>query len=161
FLTFLSLLANSIAQAIAPRLGQAVASGEAHELRRSLARLRLASVLVTAAAVTVALFLGRQIVLLAYGEAFAAVAPPLPWVMLAGGFGFATTFSAYGLIALRRVRELQWTLVAAALVCATLCWLLVARHGLAGAIAAWNLGLFTQFVLSELFLARSHRGRPL
>jgi O-antigen/teichoic acid export membrane protein len=154
FVTFLSLAANATAQTIAPRLGQALHATDPALSARMLGRLRMLALGITGAGVLVAVVAGRPLIEMIYGEAFAEAAPLLPWVMVAGGLSFATTFASYGLIAARRVHSMLWSLVAAASVCVVCSWFLIGRMGLLGAVVGWIAGLGTQLACSELSLAR-------
>lgn len=156
---FLSLAANAVAQTLAPRLGRASQAADPARFHRMLSRLRLGAVGATAAGLLVALAAGRPLIRIIYGETFAEAAPLLPWIVVAGGLGLATTFTGYGLIAARRGYAILGSLAVAALVCLGCCWFLIGRIGLLGAVLGWIAGLGTQLAFFEFFLAR-HRSGP-
>ena len=151
---FLSLAANAIAQTVAPRLGRALQAKDPSEFYRMLGRLRLVAVGVTGLGLLISVAAGRPLIRMVYGEAFVEASPILPWVIVAGGLGFATTSAGYGLIAARRVYAILWSLVAATLVCFIACWLLIEQIGLYGAVGGWIAGLATQLACFEFLLAR-------
>jgi O-antigen/teichoic acid export membrane protein len=132
----LGQLAGAVGHAAAPRLGSS-AMVDGARYRRLVGRLLALSALATVALVAGTALVGRQFLLLAYAEDYAAYTTPLLLLMVAAGLGLGNTVADFALIAARRIR-LQLAIQGAGFVVTLIAGvILVPSLGLTG--AAWSV----------------------
>jgi O-antigen/teichoic acid export membrane protein len=160
FITVGSTVINALGQAATPRLARAFSDGDARGFRRLSLQLTGASILLGAMGIGVAAVLGRFVLTLVYGRAYAPFAGLLVWLMAAGLASYVAGALGYILTSARAFTAqapLLATVAAAA-------WLasraLVPRMGLDGAAAALAAAWLVQIAGSIIILAKALRRRP-
>ena len=135
FLTALILLQSGINQSVMPRLSRAFDLDRPH-FRRLLLKLLAGAWFMTLIQLLLALFVGRELLLLLYQPAYAQYAWLLPPAALAGGLYLTAMVLGDAITAARRYRSRMFAVALGVSVNFTLCALLVKPYGLAGAVWA-------------------------
>ncbi len=149
-----SLVVNGLGQATLVNLAAYHASGQRRAFFRLLGRLVTASLGLGMAGVLVSWLLGRQLLTLLYGEAFARDTRLFVWIMIAGALNYAASALFYGVTA-RRIFVGQAVLYAAVTAVNTgACALLIGGHGVLGVVWAWIAALVVQIGLSLVLIVR-------
>jgi O-antigen/teichoic acid export membrane protein len=107
----------------------------------------LASAILGAAGLLIALALGSPLLRLIYGTEFAQNADIFVWVMFAGAVGYLAAPLGYGLTAMRSFQIQPLILGLAIIINVVGCYLLVPPFGLAGAVWAWTGSRLCQVLL--------------
>lgn len=155
-----SLVVNGLGQATLVNLAACDARGQRRVFLRLLGRLVAASLGLGLVGVLASWLLGRQLLTLLYGAAFARDAGLFVWIMIAGALNYAASALFYGVTA-RRIFVGQAVLYAAVTaVNAGACALLIGGHGALGVVWAWIAALVVQIGLSLLLIARGGGGEP-
>ena len=153
-----SLVVNGLGQATLVNLAACDARGQRRAFLRLLGRLVAASLGLGLVGVLASWLLGRQLLTLLYGAAFARDAGLFVWIMSAGALNYAASALFYGVTA-RRIFVGQAVLYAAVTaVNAGACALLIGGHGVLGVVWAWIAALVVQIGLSLLLIARGGGG---
>ena len=160
FITIGSTVVNAMGQAATPRLARAFSEGDARGFRTLALRLAGASALLGAAGITVAALMGRFVLTLVYGRAYAELSGLLVWLMAAGLVSYVAGALGY-IVTSARAFTAQAPLLAAV---AGTSWLasriLVPRFGLTGAAAALAAAWLVQIVgLGAILLGTTSRGQ--
>ena len=160
-----TLVVSALGQTTTPRLAREFHAGDLAAFRRIVARLLLVGAALGAAGVAVAAAAGRPILALVFGSAYADRADVLVWLMGVGALAYVASFLGYALTATRRFKVQLPLFASTALACAGGCALLVPRHGLVGAAAAWGGALAVEAVACWVLLEgalrrRAAGGRP-
>lgn len=110
FAVLLSLMAaghvgvNALGHSATLRLSALHAGGDARGFGRLLARMLAVAAALGASGMLVAIFLGRPILHLCFGPAYAAEAGVLRWIMAAGAASYLASTLSYSMIASRQLK---------------------------------------------------------
>lgn len=150
FAILLSLMAaghvgvNALGHSATLRLAAQYAAGDARGFGRVLARMLGVAALLGVSGMGVAILLGRPILLLLFGPAYAEEADVLRWLMAAGAAGYLASTLSYAMIALRRLKVQPFIMLASAALTGGLGWILIPSLGLTGIAVAVLAGSLLQ-----------------
>jgi O-antigen/teichoic acid export membrane protein len=95
---------NALGHSASVRLAAQVAAGDARGFRRLLARMLGVAAFLGTCGMLVAIFLGKPILLLFFGPAYAEEAVLLRWLMAAGAASYLAATLSYSMIATRQLK---------------------------------------------------------
>jgi len=127
---------NALGHSANTRLAAQIATGDARGFGRLLARTLAAAGLLGASGILVAAFLGKPILLLFFGPAYAQEVGLLRWLMAAGAASYLASTLSYAMIAGRQLKIQPVLMLASVAVTAALGWILTGCLGLLGAAIA-------------------------
>jgi O-antigen/teichoic acid export membrane protein len=130
---------QALGQVVAPRLGRYYAEGDQRRYGRALVALAGGSALVGVCAIAGAVLLGRQVLTLFYGDAYARNLGLFVWLMVAAALEYVGVSLQIGLTAARQVKAQPVLLAGSVAVVALASVWWVPSAGTAG--AAWALAL--------------------
>lgn len=134
---------NALGHSAGVKLAALFAARDARGFGRLLARMLAVAAGLGASGMLVAIFLGRPILLLLFGPAYAEQAGLLRWLMAAGAAGYLASTLSYSMIASRRLKIQPVLMLASVTVTFGLGLFLIPRLGLTGvAIAVLVSALF-------------------
>ncbi len=152
-----NLVVNALAQSAIPRLARHAHDRDVRAFRALLARLLAIAAALGAVGVLAATAIGRPLLGVLFGPAYAARSNVLVWLMVAGAVSYGSAFLGTALTATRRFRVQLPLFAGTSLVTAALCWSLVPRAGLVGAAIAWGAALLAELVAMAVVLERTLR----
>jgi O-antigen/teichoic acid export membrane protein len=138
-----NIFSMALSRSAAPRLARCHAARDTQEFLRLLAGLMGVGFLVGCAGVLAALCAGKWFLALAFGPEYAQETGVLAWVMVAMGLVTTGTFMGTAVTAARRLAVQMVIHAGKIAVAATICYLLVPRHG--ALAAAWSLAASALF----------------
>jgi O-antigen/teichoic acid export membrane protein len=148
-------IASAMGEAASARLARHVAEGRRSSFLRVTAGLLLLAGGVGAAGLAVAVFVGRPLLDLLFGPAYAARADLLKGFMLVSVLSNLAIVLDYGMTALRRLKTQSMIQGAALAVFAALCVRLIPSHGLAGAVLALGIVSAIQALCAAAVVGRA------
>lgn len=164
FAVLLSLVAvghvgvNALGHSATPRLAAQYAAGDARGFGRLLARMLAVAAFLGVSGMLVATFLGRPILLLFFGPAYAEEAGVLRWLMVAGAVSYLSGTLSYSMIASRQLKVQPVIMLASAAVTLGLGWLLIPQFGFTGVAVAVLGSSLLQLVADLAVTLRALRG---
>ena len=135
---------QAVGNAASPRLATYYASGNAGGFRRLLLRLAAAGTLVGLGGVAVAVVGGGPLLAWLYRPEYAKHASLFVALMIVGAIGYADVYLAYGMLSARYLRPQPALSAGGVAITGVVCWLLVPRHGLMGAVIAMGVSGLVQ-----------------
>ncbi len=134
---------NAIGQSAYMRLAELSAAGDGRGFRRLLSRMLAAVAVLGASGLLAVTFLGKPLLLLCFGSAYAEQAGVLRWLMAAGALSYLANTLAFSMTASRQLKIQPVIMLASVAVTLGLGWTLIPRFGLWGAaIAVLGSSLF-------------------
>lgn len=139
-------VAAAVGQAASPRLATYLLSEQIAAFKALLAKLALVTLLPAALLSLFAFLLGGPFLESLYGEEFGEGAAVLRWAAFLSLLSVTASALNYAALALRRFKGLAVTYALTTLATTVGCFLLVADHGLMGAVAAMGAGAVIQVI---------------
>jgi O-antigen/teichoic acid export membrane protein len=152
-----SRIVHSLVTAVSPRIARHYADGDHRRYGRMVVLLCGSALLVGAAAILGALFLGRWALTLVYGPEYAQDLPLFVWLMVAAALEFLCVGLRLALFAARQLKVQVLLLSASVLTVALASLWWVPSAGLVGAAWALCLGWFVELLGSVLLNLRAWR----
>jgi len=147
----------SLGQSAFTRLASAYASGDIAGFGWLLGKLLAFGAAISACGMILSKFAGQEILTILFRPEYAERADLLPWVMGAGGVLFMAQFLGFGMTAANFYHSQVALNAIASLSLFILCFWLVPREGLLGAILAMLIAAIVQLAGSILVLAHGVR----
>jgi O-antigen/teichoic acid export membrane protein len=154
-----SMAVVSLGQSAFARLARLYAGGDLQGFLRLLGKLLVWGGALGVSGIVVAQLAGQEILAFLFRPEYAERAALLPWIMAAGTVGYMAQFLGFGMTAARFNHPQVGLFVFTNLVLAAVCYELVPRDGLQGAIFAMLIASIVQFTGSLIILAVRLRGR--
>lgn len=149
-----NLVINALGQTASPRLAKFYASGNRSGFLVLLLRLVAIGLLLSLAAILVAIFFGRQFLTLAFGAKYARE-DLFVALTVGAGIGYVASLLGYGMTAARYFRAPAPMLAVVAGVTAGTCLLLIPARGLSGVTTAIIVAALLQLVISIAIVSHS------
>ncbi len=149
----------SLGQSAFTRLARSYATGNLAVFRLLLGKLLICGVALGVCGIIVAKVLGQEILTILFRPEYAEQADLLPWLMAIGCVGYMAQFLGFGMTAARYYYPQIVLFVLTNLSVAVASYVLVARHGLLGAILAMLISVIVQLVGSFVILMIGMRRR--
>lgn len=154
-----NLIVNAVGQSASPRLARAFVANDLARFRRLLGWMLAGAVALGIGGTALAMALGRPMLALLFGPAYAAREDTFVVLMGLGSFAYCGSVLGYAMTATRRFvvqLPLFLAVVAGEALAAAL---LVPRHGLLGAAFAWGAALLAQCVGGAAIVTAALRNR--
>jgi len=142
------MVISAVGQAASPRLANYFAMGNKRAFWGLLTKTLLIGLALGGTGMLMAIYFGREILTLLYGDAFAQNLDTFIWMMMAATISYLASFLGYGMTAKRIFKAQVWIFSAVIAVNTLGCFLLVSEYGITGAVWGWSCALFIQFSLS-------------
>jgi O-antigen/teichoic acid export membrane protein len=159
-----STVINALGQTATPRLAKLYGTGNLSAFRALLAKLLVFGAAIGFIGLTVALFLGREILTLLYRPEYAQQARAFFWLMLAGGVMNVSGFLGVAVTAMRGFKQQAWIHLCCTVVGLAASAVLIPARGILGAAisvlilaVAGLLGFSIQLVL---MMTRQQKAPP-
>ncbi|QSQ24769.1 lipopolysaccharide biosynthesis protein [Pyxidicoccus parkwayensis] len=160
-LAYFSALGGRVVQALGqvlnPRLGRYHAAGDSRRFGRTLGAFTGGAALVGLCAIAGSALLGRQVLTLFYGAAYARNLGLFVWLMVAAALEYIGVSLQFALTAARELKAQMVMLVLSVVVVALASWWWVPRAGPLGAAWALALGWCTELSCSGWLALRAWR----
>jgi len=156
-----NLLISAVGSAALPRFASYRVSGNEVSFRRFARKLATAGAVIGLVGIAGAFLLGRIILVVVYGQAFAAAHHLVVVLSLAAGAGFVATMLGCAMTAARVLAIQPAILLVTLPILAVSCFFLTPRMGATGAAWALFAGLATQAFLSHAALRRARVVEPV
>jgi O-antigen/teichoic acid export membrane protein len=139
---------SALGQAAAPRLARLYLERNTVGFTRLVIRMVAFGAAVGMAGLLAAAVVGRPVVTVLFGAAYALHNEVLLWLLAGATVAYASSFLGFALTAARKFRVQLPLFLSTTLVCTAASAFLVPRHGLVGAAWAWGVALLVEFVAS-------------
>ncbi len=151
-------LINAMGQSATPRLAKLYATNLEGFMSLQIKLLSVA-LLVSIAALLVALLAGNQILVLFFTEAFITHDHLFPWVMAAGSCMHCSSMIGCGLTAMREFKVQAKLSVLVVLILFACCYPLIKLYGMVGAALAIMIAYIIKFIIACIIMKKSLSNR--